>query len=457
MAEIKKSTIVIPEVTRVEGHSAVTVDILDGKVENVKLDVFEGTRYFEKIVVGHKYDEMAHLTSRICAICSTGHVLASIFAIENLLDYKADEKTTLLRELMHLGMIIESHATHLCALVLPDFLGVEDLIAFADKHKEEFALWTFLRTLGNDVQYMVGGRSFHPVNLHVFKLSSHPGGEALKAMAGRLKEAREKALFLAQVFLDLKLPAIPSFEPEYLALDYDSTTYGYFGTRVKSSQSWLRSIEEYRDYLGEYPVAYSHAKKSGNVAKPFMVGAIARLRFHSEKLGREARQLFLSSDLAKGSCNTMLNNLAQSIELVDAVYRAQTICEMLGQIEDAELASLDGQSRFAAKGGNEMDVLREKLPGAAVGAVECPRGTLYHYYDLDEKGLVRGADLITPSAQNTQRIESDIRNTVEARIAEVDDLSRQSLLQSDLETLVRAYDPCNTCATHAVTIRVEKR
>jgi coenzyme F420-reducing hydrogenase alpha subunit len=454
MAEIKKSTIVIPEVTRVEGHSAVTVDILDGKVENVKLDVFEGTRYFEKIVVGHKYDEMAHLTSRICAICSTGHVLASIFAIENLLGYRADEKTTLFRELMHLGMIIESHATHLCALVLPDFLGVEDLISFADKHKEEFALWTFLRTLGNDVQYMVGGRSFHPVNLHVFKLSSHPSGEALKAMAVRLKEAREKALYLAQVFLDLKLPAIPSFEPEYLALDYDSPTYGYFGTRVKSSKSWLRSIEEYRDYLGEYPVAYSHAKKSGNAAQPFMVGAIARLRFHSEKLGREARQLFLSSELAKGSCNTMLNNLAQSIELVEAVYRAQAICETLLQIEEDEKAS-PGEARNENE--TSIDRLLDKLPGAAVGAVECPRGTLYHYYDLDEKGLVRAADLITPSAQNTQRIESDIRNTVESRIAEVDDAARQSLLQADLETLVRAYDPCNTCATHAVSIRVAKR
>ncbi len=124
------------------------------------------------------------------------------------------------------------------------------------------------------------------------------------------------------------------------------------------------------------------------------------------------------------------------------------------QIEEDEKAS-PGEARNENE--TNIDRLLDKLPGAAVGAVECPRGTLYHYYDLDEKGVVRAADLITPSAQNTQRIESDIRNTVEARIAEVEDGARQALLQADLETLVRAYDPCNTCATHAVSIRVAKR
>src|SRR5579885_1368051 len=99
MSEVERKTIHIPEITRVEGHSAVHVDICDGKVTDVTLDVFEGTRFFEQIVVGHHYREIPHITSRVCAICSTGHVLAAIFALEKILDVTPDGLTQQLREL----------------------------------------------------------------------------------------------------------------------------------------------------------------------------------------------------------------------------------------------------------------------------------------------------------------------------------------------------------------------
>ena len=427
--------IVIPEVTRVEGHSAVTVDIKDGAVVDVKLDVFEGTRFFERIVVGHKADEMAHLTSRICAICSTGHVLASIRALEATVQYKPSVRLSLFRELMHLGMIIESHATHLCALVLPDFLGTKDLLTFADKFKEEFALWTTLRSLGCAIQTMVGGRPFHPVNLHVFKLSHYPSRESLESLLPDLKSGADLALKLAHTFLSLKLPNIPSLEPNYLCLEQDGV-YGYFGDHIRSSEGFRRPISEYKEYLSEYAVTYSHAKKSRSNGKPYMVGAIARLHFYHELLGSTARSIYMASDLARGSCNSMLNNLAQAIELVQAIERVQTIIALLSELSHEP----------------EVEVPEPRLVGSGVGAVECPRGTLYHSYEVDEQGVVIAADMITPSAQNTERIERDIRNTVSHRLAE-NGAGKDENLECDLETLIRSYDPCNTCATHAVRLR----
>ncbi len=120
MAGKERKTIEIPEICRVEGHSAVTIDIEKDKVTDVKLDVFEGARFFERIVIGHKYDEIPHITSRVCAICSTGHVLAAVNAVERILNYRPPENVVLLRELMHLGMIIESHSTQVGALAVPD-------------------------------------------------------------------------------------------------------------------------------------------------------------------------------------------------------------------------------------------------------------------------------------------------------------------------------------------------
>lgn len=433
MSESESKIIEIPEICRVEGHSAVQVDIKDNKVVGVKLDVFEGTRFFERIVLGHKYDEMPHICSRVCAICSTGHVLAVIRAIESVLDFEPSEKEALFRELMHLGMFIESHATHICALALPDFLNTPDLHDFASNHQAEFAIWTKLRNLGAAVQTTVGGRPFHPVNLHVGGMSHYPGEADLKPLREKLIEHKDLAMHLCNVLLDLKPPVDRTVAPNYIALIPDSERYGYFGTVVKSSEGWERPISEYKEYLNEKVVAYSHAKQSRVNGKTIMVGSLARLHFFADRLKPSARSIFAKSPLAAGNSNTILNNLAQGIELVEAIDRSIEIIDSLLKMP-ASTPPAHGAMAIKA--------------GRGVGAVECPRGTLYHCYELDETGKVIAADMITPSAQNTARIEEDISTVV------TDHLERKSdLLQSHLETLVRAYDPCNTCATHMVQVR----
>jgi sulfhydrogenase subunit alpha len=434
MSEIERKQIQIPEISRVEGHSAVTVDIKDGHVLDVKLEVFEGTRFFEKIVVGHKYDEMPHITSRVCAICSTGHVIASLRAIEQIFNFQPSAKANLFRELMHLGMIIESHATHICALALPDFLKTPDLLQFASEHPKEFELWTRLRNLGASIQTVIGGRPFHPVNLHPGGLSRYPSSTELKPLLLKLDEGRDLALRLHDILAELSMPIERTTDPCYLALIPDGEKYGFFGTRVRASDGWEAPVDKYQEYLSERVVAYSHAKQSVSSGKPFMVGSMARLFFFGDRLGRQARILFEQSPLARGKTCTLLNNLAQAIEIVEAIERAM---EVIGILSD---------QHFTAETLPNMEPYVKA--GRGTGAVECPRGTLYHYYELDDKGTILSADMITPSAQNTARIELDIRSVVEQQMDE-----EPALLQTNLETLVRAYDPCNTCATHMVQVR----
>lgn len=435
MADGEKKKIEIPEICRVEGHSAVHVEIEAGKVKSVQLDVFEGTRFFEQIVLGHNFEEIPHITSRVCAICSTGHVIAAINAIEHIAQFRPTTTVALFRELMHLGMIIESHATHIYALALPDFLNIPDLLEFATIHKEKFASWTALRSLGSTIQTVVGGRPFHPVNVHVGGISRCPGRSELAPLLLQLSQCHKQAIDLCSLLMELKPKVKRTTEPSFQALIPSKGRYGFFGDRVKSSDGWEDSIHNYREYLAEKVVPYSHAKQSPGRGKPLMVGSMARLNLFGQLLSKESKYVYDLGPLAKGDTNTIWNNLAQAIEIVEAISRAQEIIHILMEIEEPAVPHA------------EMTKLTPPA-GEAVGAVECPRGTLYHYYKIDDRGKILAADMVTPSAQNTARIELDIREVVN----QADDTGSPDLTKN-LETLIRAYDPCNTCATHMVNVR----
>lgn len=431
--ETTKHIIEIPEITRVEGHSAIQVEIRNGEVQNVMLDVFEGTRFFEKIVVGHKYDEIPHITSRVCAICSTGHVLASSFAIEKIFGITCDEITNTFRKIMHLGMFIESHSTHIYALALPDFLGARDLLDFGSKFKTEFADWTLLRNLGTAIQSIIGGRPFHPVNLHVGGLSHIPAKDKLEALLTELKIAKPVALKTCELLLKFNPPVERTTKPLFMALIPEDGAYGFFGNKIRSSNAFESDIKNYKEYLAEQAVNYSHAKRSTGQGPALFVGAMARLNLFGDLLKGDASAIYTSSPMAQGDNNSIWNNLAQSIEVVHAIDESIVLIEkILAQYATAK----------------SLDASNVKLKaGVATGAVECPRGTLYHHYELDSTGTILVADMVTPSAQNSWRIEMDIKETV---MQSHDIYSEQ--LQNNLETLVRAYDPCNTCATHMVSI-----
>lgn len=442
--EKRKKKIEIPEICRVEGHSAVHVDIVGDQVESVQLDVFEGMRFFERLILGHSQDEIPHITSRVCAICSTGHVLAAIRAVEKIAGYTPPPVTSLMRELMHLGMIIESNSTHIYALALPDFLGFEDVHQFASKHTEEFKAWTDLRNLGCLIQTILGGRPFHPVNLHVGGFSRFPSVEDFQRIETELRDKYDLAFRTCEVLMEFSPPVRRTSEPVFFALVPETEHYGYFGNQIRSNHGFQTSVEEYKTYLMEETVPHSHAKRSSVEGKPIMVGSMARLTMFADRLSPNAKGIFDSTALARGDYNTIWNNLAQGIEVVEAFDRSLKIIKTL-------LQNRQEWDTFEKRQNSRSNI--SPIQGAACGTVECPRGTLYHYYELDAKGFVVAADMITPSAQNTYRIERDIQEVVAQTITEESNEAQEQLLKRNLETLVRAYDPCNTCATHMVSVR----
>jgi sulfhydrogenase subunit alpha len=431
----------IGEVCRVEGHEAVLVDIKDSKVESVRLEVFEGTRFFEKIVISHPLSQLPHITSRVCAICSTGHVLAAINAVERGLSLSVSEPIIHLRELMHLGMIIESHATHIYALALPDYVKANTVAQLAVEHPKEFGAWIRFRNLGSKIQSIVGGRPFHPVNLHVGGFSCWPDPHKLQELLPEIQSAQEEAIQLCDLLQSFEPPCARTTEPVFMALIPSGEHYSYFGDRVRCSRGWEAGIDEYKDYLGEYVNAYSHSKSATARGESLMVGSMARLNLYSHLLSNNAARIFQSSPFAKGDFNSLWNNLAQAIEIVESLSRVETLIR----------AYLLNEKSI-----RDTDSLKNTQYGAlrAAGAVECPRGTLYHYYEADERGKVSAADMVTPSAQNTARIEQDIREVVSTALSATTALSEEQI-KAQLETLIRAYDPCNTCATHMVRIHLQ--
>lgn len=448
-SEKKRKRIEIPDICRVEGHASVYVDIEGDRVKSVKLDVFEGTRFFEKLVVGNHYNEIPHVTSRVCAICSTGHVLAAIKSIEKIAGFKASETVELLRELMHLGMIIESNSTHIYALALPDFLGFFDVHEFAVEHEEHFRAWTTLRNLGAFIQTTIGGRPFHPVNLHVGGFSSFPQRATLQQIDQKLEESFDLAIRTCELLMTFKPPVARTTQPVFLALIPPGDRYGYFGEQIRTSSGQTLNVEEYPTYLKEEAVPYSHAKRSSLDGKPIMVGSLARLSMFAQRLGPTAAGIYRSTSLASGDTNSIWNNLGQAIEIVEAFDRAREIVGCLLQ-NSATWDTFEARKKSMLSVGDTA--------GSATGTVECPRGTLYHHYEIDERGFIVRADMITPSAQNTYRIECDVQEIVSLTLDSLkqeDDESqaREKTLKNNLETLVRAYDPCNTCATHMVEVR----
>lgn len=429
---VERKTIEIPEITRVEGHAAVHVDIKDGQVCDVQLEVFEGTRFFEQLVIGHHYSELPHITSRVCAICSTGHVLAAAFAQEAIIGWHHTPRLRLFRELMHLGMIVESHSTHMFALALPDYVGARDLVDFATRFPDKFTAWTRLRSAGAAIQTLVGGRPFHPVNLHVGGLSSYPQRGSLLTLLEQVRSARQDATDIAEFFRHLKPAFCRKSIPSFVALIPDNDDFGYFGDRVRCTDGWEEPIGNYKQYLQESIVPYSHAKRTTARGKDMMVGSLARLILFGDRLTGEARLLLKDSAISRGDTNPVLNNLGQAIEVVAALERIETIINIL-----CEVAAADDPHPMHGV----------VSAGTGVGAIECPRGTLYHAYSIDSDGIVTAADMITPSVQNSGRIELDIREVVSTTTEQT------APLQAHLETLIRAYDPCNTCATHMVQVR----
>jgi coenzyme F420-reducing hydrogenase alpha subunit len=416
----------VHHLTRVEGHGNIRIEIRDGAVLKAEWSVVETPRFFEAILKGKRWENAPWITGRICGICSIGHTLASIRAIENAFGFTPPRQTERLRLLLKHAETLQSHILHLYFLVAPDFVGTGSVFPLIDSHPDIVARAARLKQLANDIADTVGGRRLHPTRTVVGGFTMLPTGRELEALRDRLRGALDDLAATATLFATFKIPAFAR-ETEYVSLRGEEG-YPFVGGRLMSSDGVVKEEHEYAAMTNEYCVPRSTSKWSRLSRESFAVGALARVNNNYKYLAPEARALADRFALRPVTHNPYMNNIAQLVECLHVTI------ESIGIIDEL-LGGTFHEPREAVSA----------RAGKGVGAVEVPRGILYHAYTFDEAGIMTACDCVIPTSQNHANIQHDIA-------ALADEASRGGVSDDDIrlraEMLVRAYDPCISCSVH---------
>ncbi len=425
----------VHHVTRIEGHGDIVVNAKEGKIEKVQWQVPEAPRFFEAMVKGRHYSEVATITSRICGICSIGHTLASLKATEAAMGIEISETTRVLRELLMHGETLQSHILHVCYLVVPDLLKVNSVLPLIETHTDVVLLVTKLHRLANELCDAIGGRTTHPIRARVGRFSMLPDKKQLAEFKTRLVESVDDLKKLAEVVKSLA-GNIPNFtrETEYLSLTYDKEYAIYDGQCITNDIKKPIPVSEYKSVVNEFVVPQSTAKYGKFNRGSFMVGALARYNNNYKQLSPLATSVANMLGLNGVNYNPFMNNIAQVAESVFAVERAIAHIDWLLN-HDLKLETLEIKPRA----------------GKGAGAVEVPRGVLFHEYEYDAKGICQKANCVIPTNLNHNNIQLDF----EKMVPEFMHLGEKEL-QFHLEMLVRAYDPCVSCSTHYLDVKLKK-
>lgn len=420
-------TLQVEHLGRVEGHGAFTV-VLDGPdVVRVEFRVFEGLRLFERLLLGHRFDEVPAIVSRVCSICSHAHAITAVQALEDALGVPPTPRAVRLRELALHGGNIESHALHAFALALPDFLHLQGLSELARQHPEDTLLALRLKKLGNTIQEVVGGRAIHPVTYVAGGFTAEPTAEALADLRAELLAALPDCERAVSLWSAVPLPRVGRAPIRCAALVSDGATF-LQGSALRLSDGVTLPVREYRQLAQEFAVPHAHAKHAMHEGRPYMLGALARMTINGLPSGRAGEAASILG-LHLPTDDVLANDLAQVVEIVRSIERALVLVEEL-------LASPEGSA---------LALPVTARAGEGIAAIEAPRGTLFHRYLLDGSGVVVEADVITPTGQNLAHAEERLRLTA-ASLASLDDAE----LGHRLEVVCRAYDPCLSCSVHVV-------
>jgi len=426
-------TISVDHLTRVEGHGGVAV-FLDGKkITKVELNIFEGIRLFEGLVRGRSMEDVTGIVSRICAICSHGHSITSLHALENALGVDVSAQTRKLRDLAYQGANIESHALHVFVLALPDLVGHPSVISLAGVAPGTVALALRLKKLGNTIQEVIGGRAVHPVNYVIGGFGKVPSTDDLVSLKQKLSAGLEDCKRALEALHGIEIPRFADAPIRCAAIEPEDDAF-FFGKTMLIAENGKKAqipVADYRKLTNERCVGHSHAKRSAFDGRSYMVGALPRLTLNGGKIGGLARKAWEALGFTVPSTNIVMNNIAQVIEMVFSVERALAIID---ELLDAGLVQ-EPPAAYQA----------HACSGAA--ATEVPRGTLFYSYELDENGRIAAADVITPTAQNLNHAEDQMRAAVGAGL---DSGASDEQLQRRLEIVARAYDPCISCSVHVI-------
>lgn len=454
----------ISPVTRIEGHAKITVQLDDsGNVSDAHFHVME-IRGFEKFLEGAAVEEAPRITPRICGICQTAHHLASAKATDQVFGLQPPETAHKLRELMLLGQYIHSHSLHFYFLGAPDLVmgpdsdpATRNVIGILKKDPELAKMAIKTRKIGQEITAIVGGKPISPV-------TAIPGGQS----KGITTEERDKLLSESKEAVELIEKGIEVAKPlfaEYSeAIEMLGPVETYFGglhnngnlefyngpvkiADKEGNQVYEFESSEYLDYIEEKVQPWSYLKfpylkQIGFPEGNYRVGPLARLNIIENLPTEKAAALFAEYRDNYGIAqNTLLYHYARLIELMYAAERSVQL------LEDDAITGKELRQSLTEPLMTPQEAKESNETKRGVGMIEAPRGILIHDYETDGAGMITRANLIVSTGQNNLSMDMGVRETAKTMI-HGEEVSEG--LKNQLEMIVRAYDPCLSCATHMI-------
>lgn len=422
----------VATLTRVEGEGALDLDIDGNRVTAVRLRIYEPPRFFEKLLEGRSHEELPDLEARICGICPVAYQLTAVLAAESAFGTEVPAAVTRLRRLLYFGEWIQSHALHIHMLAAPDFLGCSNVFELQAQQPAAVERGMRLQRFGNRLMAWLGGRSVHPVGIRTGGFHRAPPRDELPALRREAETAwADSGALLAWV----STFELPDRHQDFCQVAMRAATgYPIAGGRIVSSEGLDIEAGEFEQHFTEMQVPHSNALQARLAGRPYLVGPLARVNLNLDRVPAEVMAPLENPRIRFPSANPYHAIVARALEIRLAVLEAREL-----------LADAWDQGPFAVA----------VTPRAADGraATEAPRGLLWHGYRFAADGAVQAARIVPPTSQNQARIEEDLACSLTAFGLDRDEAE----LRQEAERIIRNYDPCISCATHFLDLRVHRR
>jgi len=417
----------IDPISKVEGSAALDIKVVKGEVD-LKFRVNESKRFFTQALKGMDFKGMPQLVSRICGVCSTAHLLASMHSVENALNVTPSEQTVKLRKLTTYGANIRDHALHLYMFVLPDYFRKDSVLDFETEEERKLLHECFhVKAAGNALVTGVAGKAVHAPFPQINGFLKTPKNEDLKQTVAKLDDIRSDVLTLIDLFYKWDVKFVRP--TKYVALKNNDCAY--VGGDIACSDGEIIEKKDFFHHFNRVVIPYSEATSFVHEKNSYVVGAVARLNINKDHLHKDTKKDASKALSRFPSSNVYDNNLAQAIEILHCIDASKEMIE-------------------------STDFKEEKIPPLklkeceGVGVAEAPRGLLYYLVTLNKAGKIRKANLAIPSGQNLVQMQKDLKLYIEKNL----DKDKKEL-ERDIEMLIRAYDPCMSCATHFIKFKWE--
>jgi sulfhydrogenase subunit alpha len=423
--------ITIDNITKIEGSAGLKVTIADDKVTDLELILQDYRRFYTEAVKGKPTAATPSFLSRICGTCSVAHLFAAIKAIEASQGIEVTEQTKILRRLAYDGLMIRDHALHLYFFVLPDLLGIDSILDIPDDHDNLGHVLLHdsfdIKRVGTDITNAILGATIHaplPVPGGFLRM---PDQSKFPDLIAKLESIRPQVLRGIKTFYDWKETFIRNSDYLYLRNDKQ---FDFLEGDLMNSSGKRVPAKEFLSFMEKVIIPYSESEDYlfSDTHEDFLVGSLARINFNKDVLHPRTKADIEQYLNVFPSNNLQHNNLAQAIEILQCVDDAIDILKTITIVP-------------------ERPVTKPPQAGVGVGVVEAPRGTLYHMAKVNDKGIIEDYDVIVPTAQNQITIENDLKKYFNENLDK-----DEAFLHLAAEKIVRAYDPCISCATNFLKI-----